>query len=144
MKAAPKVTLLFYDVGLEHQRQTVVLWQWRLNLPINIPSHLVAVWQMAAEYDKMVSDMEVQMEQRCVNEFLYQEEITPTDIHWGLLNTYGDQTVDVSTVRRWVFSMSQVWIYNIWNAFFPFHQQLITPESFHSEATIQQQETVRS
>lgn len=43
MKAAPKVTLLFYDVGLEHQRQMVVLWQWRLNLPINIPSHLVAV-----------------------------------------------------------------------------------------------------
>jgi len=61
---------------------------------------------MAAEYDKMVSDMEVQMEQRCVNEFLYQEEITPTDIQQHLLNIYGDQTVDVSTVRPWVVYFS--------------------------------------
>ena len=28
--------------------------------------------------------------------------MAPTDIHWCLLNVYGDQTVDVSTVRQWV------------------------------------------
>ena len=35
------------------------------------------------------------------------EEVVPIDIHQCLLIIYGDQTVDVSTVRRWVvyFSM---------------------------------------
>ena len=31
------------------------------------------------------------------------EKMTPTDIHWHLRNTDADQTVDVSTVRRWWF-----------------------------------------
>jgi len=31
-----------------------------------------------------------------------REKIAPNDIHRRLLNVYGDQTVDVSTVRRWV------------------------------------------
>ena len=30
------------------------------------------------------------------------KKVAPTDIHWRLLNVYGDQTVDVSTVRQWV------------------------------------------
>ena len=63
---------------------------------------------MAAEgqSDKMTSDMEVLMKQRCVIEFLHAEKIEPSDIHRHLLNVYGDQTVDVSTVRRWVARFS--------------------------------------
>ena len=52
--------------------------------------------------DKMASDIEVRMKQRCVTEFLHAEKIAPNDIHRRLLNVYGDQTVDVSTVGRWV------------------------------------------
>jgi len=55
--------------------------------------------------DKMVSDMEVCMKQRCVIEFLHAEKIAPNDIHRRLLNVYGDQT-DVSTVRRRVARFS--------------------------------------
>ena len=32
--------------------------------------------------DRMESDMEVCMKQRCVIEFLHVEKMTPTDIHW--------------------------------------------------------------
>jgi len=56
--------------------------------------------------DKMAYDMEVRMKQRCVIEFLCEEKIAPNDIHRRLLNVYGDQTVDVSTVRRWVARFS--------------------------------------
>jgi len=56
--------------------------------------------------DKMASDMEGRMKQRCVIEFLHAEKIAPNDIHRHLLNVYGDQTVDVSTVRRWVARFS--------------------------------------
>ena len=47
--------------------------------------------------DKMASDKEVRMEQRCDTEFLHAEKMAPTDIHQCLLNIYGDQTADVST-----------------------------------------------
>jgi len=56
--------------------------------------------------DKMVSDMEVRMKQRCVTEFLHSGKIAPNEIHRCLLNVYGDQTVDVSTVRRRVARFS--------------------------------------
>jgi len=56
--------------------------------------------------DKMTSDMEVHIKQRCVIEFLYAEKIAPNGIHRHLLNVYGDQTVDVSTARRWVACFS--------------------------------------
>ena len=56
--------------------------------------------------DKMVSDMEVHVKQRCVHEFLHVEKIAPNDIHRRLLNIYGDQTVDAGTVRRWVARFS--------------------------------------
>jgi len=56
--------------------------------------------------DKMVPDTEVRMKQRCVTEFLHVEKIAPNDIHQHLLNVYGDQTVDVSTVRQWVARFS--------------------------------------
>ena len=80
-----------------------------MNLPANIPLNFVAVRQTTAESgqsDEMASDMEVRMEQRCVTEFLNAEKIAPKYIHRRLLNVYGDQTVDVSTVRRWVARFS--------------------------------------
>jgi len=56
--------------------------------------------------DRMASDMEVRMKQRCVTEFLHAEKIAPNDNHRRFLDVYGDQTVDVSTVRRWVARFS--------------------------------------
>ena len=47
----------------------------------------------------MASGIEVHIKQRGGIEFLHIEEMAHTDIYWLLLNTYGDQTVDVSTVR---------------------------------------------
>ena len=59
---------------------------------------------MAAERqsDRMVSDMEMHVKQTCGIELPCAEKITPIDIHWCLLNIYGDQTVDVNTVKQWV------------------------------------------
>ena len=54
----------------------------------------------------MAFDMEVCMKQRGGTEFLHAEKIVPTDIHHCLLNTDGDQSVDVSTVRQWVMCFS--------------------------------------
>jgi len=61
----------------------------------------VAVRQMAAEgqSDKMVSDVEVFMKQRCGTEFLHAEKMAPISIHHHLLNIYGDQTVDNQAAR---------------------------------------------
>ena len=50
----------------------------------------------------MASDIEVRMKEKCVIEFLTAEQIVPIDIHRHLLKVYGDNTVDVSTVIRWV------------------------------------------
>ena len=70
--------------------------------------HFVAMRQMAAEEqsDKMVSNMEVQMKQRCITEFLHVEEMTPLNIHQCSLNVYGDQIVDVSTVGQQMLRFS--------------------------------------
>ena len=46
--------------------------------------------------------MYVRQKQRCVIEFLHAEEIEPINIHRRLVNVYGADAVDVSTVRRWV------------------------------------------
>jgi len=56
--------------------------------------------------DRMASDMKVCMKQSCVPEFLHVEKMANTGIHWCLLNIYGDQVVDVSTVRQWVVCFS--------------------------------------
>ena len=86
-----------------------VIRQQRLNLPANIPLNFVAVRKMTIEgqSDKMASDMEVRMKQRCVIEFLHVEKIASNDIHRRLLKVYGDQTVDLSTVRQWVAQFSR-------------------------------------
>ena len=38
--------------------------------------------------------------------FLMRKKMEPIDIQWCLLNAYGDQPVDVSTVRQWVVHFS--------------------------------------
>ena len=57
---------------------------------------------MAAEgqSNRMASNMEVQMKQRCVLEFFHAEKMAPIDIYWCLQNIYGDQTVDVSSLKQ--------------------------------------------
>ena len=57
---------------------------------------------MAAEgqSNKMASDMEVHVEQRCITESLQVEKIAPTDIYQHLLNICGDQTVNMSTAKQ--------------------------------------------
>jgi hypothetical protein len=82
----------------------LLIWQWRLNLPANILLNFAAVRQVTVEgqSNKMASDMEVRMKQKCVIELVHAEKIAPNDIHRRLLNVYEDQTVGVSTVRRWV------------------------------------------
>jgi hypothetical protein len=69
----------------------------------------VAVLQTAAEkhFYKMASDLDVHTKQRCVLNSSMRERISPVDIHGRLLNIYGDQTVDVRTVRRWVVRFSR-------------------------------------
>ena len=63
---------------------------------------------MAAEgqSDRMTSVMEVWVKKRCVTVFLHAEKMAVIDIHQCFLNIYGDQTVDVSTVRWWVVHFS--------------------------------------
>ena len=57
---------------------------------------------MAAEGQsgKMMSDMEVQMKQKCVTELLHVEKMAPIDSHLCLLNIYGGQREDVISVSQ--------------------------------------------
>ena len=48
-----------------------------------------------------MSDTEVRTEQLCGIEFLSLEKIALIDSHRLLLNIYGEQIVDVSTVKWW-------------------------------------------
>ena len=57
---------------------------------------------------KMVSDTGVRMKKSCVTEFFHEEKMAPIDIHWHLLNIYGDQTVNVGTVRHYLVHFSSV------------------------------------
>ena len=63
---------------------------------------------MAAEgqSDRMASDMEVHVKQRCVIESLHVEKNAPVVIQHHLLNVCRDQAVDSSTVRHWVVLFS--------------------------------------
>ena len=82
----------------------VMHWNW---LSVEVEEALVQVgWgseqpdlAIEGQSNKMTYDMKVCMKQKYVIEFLHVENTVPTDIHWCLLNIYGDQTVDVSTVR---------------------------------------------
>jgi len=44
---------------------------------------------------------DVRFKQRAVIEFLTVEKVPPIEIHRWMQDVYGDQCVDVSTVRRW-------------------------------------------
>ena len=70
--------------------------------------HFVAVRQMAAEgqSEKMASDMEIYLKHWGGIEFLCAEKMAPIEVHRCFLNLCGDQTVDASTVRRWVVYFS--------------------------------------
>jgi hypothetical protein len=48
---------------------------------------------------KIASDMEVRTKQKCVIGFFHAEKIEPNDIDQHLLNIYGDQIMDTSTLR---------------------------------------------
>jgi len=93
-----------YDVSPQYQRWILVVW----HLLTNILFHVVAVRQMAAkgQSDRKASDMEVRMKQMCDTEFLHAEKMAPSDMHQYLLNTDGNQTVDVSTVKTHVVHFS--------------------------------------
>ena len=54
------------------------------------------------EQIEMVEFSDVRFEQRAVIEFLTAENVPPTEIHRRMQAVYGDQLVDVSTLRRWV------------------------------------------
>jgi len=52
----------------------------------NIPLHVVAAWQMAAEgnSDQTAFDIKMHMKQRCVTKLLYVENMALIKIHWCL------------------------------------------------------------
>ena len=45
---------------------------------------------------------DVRFKQRAVIELVTAEKVPPIEIHRRMQAVYGDQCVDVSTVRRWV------------------------------------------
>jgi len=45
---------------------------------------------------------DVLFKQRAVIEFITAEKVSPIEIHRRMKAVYGDQCVDVSTVRRWI------------------------------------------
>jgi hypothetical protein len=49
----------------------------------------------------MTAPSDVRFKQRVVIEFLVTENVKTVDIHRRLLVVYGNQTLDVSSVRRW-------------------------------------------
>ena len=52
---------------------------------------------------------EVRFKQRAVIEFLTAEKVPPIEIHIRMQAVYGDQCVDVSTVR-WTTGGKQNWV----------------------------------
>jgi len=50
----------------------------------------------------MVEFSDVRFKQRAFIEFLTAGKVLPTEIHGRMQAVYGDQRVDVSTVRLWV------------------------------------------
>jgi len=123
----------FYVISKFYMRSALkaippILWYWPATSEVDIggtavevepsantPLCFAAMWQAAAERqsDRMVSDMEMWMKQRCVTESLHAEKMTPTDIHQHLLYFYGDQAVDVSTVSSgWCVSAAGIVMWN--------------------------------
>jgi len=57
----------------------------------NIPLCFVFMTLAEGQCDRVVSDMDVWMKQRCVSEFLHAEILAPIAIHGCLLNIDGAQ-----------------------------------------------------
>ncbi|XP_073526621.1 uncharacterized protein [Phyllobates terribilis] len=91
-----KVRILsFLDTeDIKQLSETCKAFQQQLQLPAPTGGRTVSICKMA--------DIDVRIRQRSVIEFLHAEGETPIRIHERLKNVYGDATVDVSTVRRWV------------------------------------------
>ena len=51
---------------------------------------------------------DVRFKQRAVIEFLIEEKVPPIEIHRRMQAVYGDQCVDMSIVRRWVYMLCVV------------------------------------
>ena len=66
--------------------------------PLN--TQMVTILTQCTSKWKSFSD--VRSKQRAVVEFLTVEKVPPIEIHRRMQPVYGDQCVDVSTVRRWV------------------------------------------
>ena len=49
-----------------------------------------------------MEDFSVRFKQCAVIEFLTAEKVSQIEIHRRMQAVYGDQCVDVSTVRRWI------------------------------------------
>lgn len=49
-----------------------------------------------------MASRDVHFEQRAVFEFFVADNVKPVDSHRRLLLTYGNETLDISFVRRWV------------------------------------------
>ena len=62
--------------------------------------------------DKMASDIYAPIKQRRVTEFLHAQKMATADTDQWLLNFYGDQTVDMSTVKQWVVHFSSGEMYD--------------------------------
>jgi len=58
--------------------------------------------QSSPVHIKMEEFSDVRFKQRAVIEFLTAEKVPPIEIHRRMQAVYGDQCVDVSTVRCWV------------------------------------------
>ena len=63
-------------------------------------------WQQSSGLTKCHLALKCVRSKGVLLNFSIRKKNAPIDIHWPLLNVYGDQTVAVSTVRRWVMHFS--------------------------------------
>ena len=63
-------------------------------------------WQQGGSLTKWCLTWKCIWIKRGGTELLHAEKMALIDIHWWSLSVYGDQTVDVSTVRWWVVHFS--------------------------------------
>jgi len=64
------------------------------------PSHQYSIMFCCCVTAEGQSDRMVHIKQGSGIEFLHVEKMAPIDTYWCLLNIYGDQTMDVSTVKQ--------------------------------------------
>lgn len=85
----------FINVGLQHQKKLLVVWQYMLSFPANTLLHFVATQHMVAEgySDRMAPDMEGHRKWRYVMQLLCVKKNGTPWLSLRLLNISGDQTV---------------------------------------------------